>query len=151
VESVASTDDVVSDDDNDGQIPAKAGLGTNLRPTSGCGPDDNLPASREVEGFLHELEMELLNHLDAMKKNDTRKVDEITKRINNIFEKLRQQRDIVVARTDKTNSIRVMLTSKYIELVENHLRKDAAETDYARLQEVHQKALEKYSRQTAIS
>ena len=120
----------------------KAGLCTNLRPTSSCGPDDNLPASREVEGFLHELEMELLNHLDAMKKNDTRKVDEITKRINNIFEKLRQQRDIVVARTDKTNSIRVMLTSKYIELVENHLRKDAAETDYARLQEVHQKALE---------
>ena len=118
------------------------GLGTNLRPTNGCGPDDNIPTSKEVEGFLYELEKILIDHLDEMKKRDTRKVNGITSKINHIFAKLKQRSDIVVARTDKTNSIRVMKTNSYIESVERHLKKDAVETTYGHLQEVHKKALE---------
>ena len=74
-------------DDEDGtNNPAKDdGLGTNLRPTGGCGPDDNLQALREVEAFLYDIEKDLLGQIDELKKKDTREVNNITKRINNIF------------------------------------------------------------------
>ena len=90
----------------------------------------------------YDVEKTFLDYLDDMKKKDGRKVDDITKKINNIFSKLKQRNDIVVARTDKTNSIRVMKTTTYIKLVERHLQKDAVLTDYAHLQEVHKKAIE---------
>ena len=131
-------------DDEDGtNNPAKDdGLGTNLRPTGGCGPDDNLQASREVEAFLYDIEKDLLGRVDELKKKDTREVNNITKRINNIFSKLKQRKDIVVAMTDKTNSVRVLGTRKYVELVENHLAKDAVPTTLDHLKEVHAKAYE---------
>ena len=44
--------------------------------------------------------------------------------------------------TDTTNSLRVTRTTKYIELVENHLRKDTVETTLNHLKEVHSKAYE---------
>ena len=129
-------------DDESTQTTKANDLGTNLCPTGGCGPDDNIPTSNEVEGFLYDAEKTFLDYLDDMKKKDGRKVDNITRKINNIFSKLKQRNDIVVARTDKTNSIRVMKTTTYIKLVERHLQKDAVLTDYAHLQEVHKKAIE---------
>ena len=52
---------ITTDDDN----PATklSGLGTNLRPSSGCGLDDNTPVSKEVEAYLYEVQKELLDHL----------------------------------------------------------------------------------------
>ena len=44
--------------------------------------------------------------------------------------------------TDKTNSVRVLRTTKYIKLVENHLRKDAMETMLDHLEKVHSKSYE---------
>ena len=41
---------------------------------------------------------------------------------------------------DKSNSVHVLRTTKYIELVENHLRKDAVEKMLDHLKEVHAKA-----------
>ena len=142
VDSKKSTTDAEDDDDSTNNPTKDDGLGTNLRPTGGCGPDDNLPAAREVEAFLYDIEKDLLGRVSDMKKKDTREVNNTTKRINNIFSKLRQRKDIVVAMTDKTNSVRVLLTTKYIELVEDHLRKDATETTLEHLQEVHSKAYE---------
>ena len=87
-----------SEDDNSTNSPAKDdGLGTNLRPTGGCGPDDNLPTSREVEAFSYEVEKDLLGRIDDTKKRDTQEGNDMTKRINNIFSKLEQRKDIVRA------------------------------------------------------
>ena len=44
--------------------------------------------------------------------------------------------------TEKTNSVHILLTTKYIELVENHLHNDAMETMLDHLKEVHAKAYE---------
>ena len=44
--------------------PSDAGLGTELRPGPGSGYDNTPPSSREVEGFLHELETILLNEIN---------------------------------------------------------------------------------------
>ena len=44
--------------------------------------------------------------------------------------------------TDKTSSIPITRTRKYIKLVKNHLQKDAAETTLDNLKEVHSKAYE---------
>ena len=90
-----------------------------------------------VEAFLYDIEKDLLGRNDEMKKKDTREVNNITKRINNIFSKLRQRKDIVVAMTEKTNSIHVRGTRKCIKLVENHLAEDLVETTLGHLKEVH--------------
>ena len=90
VDSKKSTTDAEDDDDSTNNPAKDDGLGTNLRPTGGCGPDDNLPAAREVEAFLYDIEKDLLGRVSDMKKTDTREVNNTTKRINNIFSKLRQ-------------------------------------------------------------
>ena len=52
--------------------PSDAGLGTELRPGLGSGYDNTPPSSREVEGFLHELETVLLNEIDRKFEKDNR-------------------------------------------------------------------------------
>ena len=41
-----------SNDDSTYNLAKEDGLGTNLHPTTGCGPDDNIPALRKVEASL---------------------------------------------------------------------------------------------------
>ena len=112
------------------------GLDTKLRPTNGCGLDDNSPVSKEVEAYLHEVQYEILNHIDKMATTDTRKTNNITDNINSLFTKLKKRDDLVVVPTDKTNAVRIMKTDKYCNQVTTLLTKEAVPTTYAHLQEV---------------
>ena len=89
----------------DGDNPADklTGLGTNLRPSGGCGLDDNSPVSKDVEAYLFEVQRELLDHIDQMAARDTRKPVKITQQINSLLSKLKQRDDmvVVVVPTDK--------------------------------------------------
>ena len=69
------------------------GLDTKLHPTNGCGLDDNSPVSKEVEAYLHEVQYEILNHIDKMATTDTRKTNNITNNINSLFTKLKKRDD----------------------------------------------------------
>ena len=79
------------------------GLGTGLRPAGGGGYRPSR-SSRNVETFLFDLEKQLLDHVYSMrdKKLRTNKTNE---RIKRIFQMLKNRPDLVVARTDKTNSV----------------------------------------------
>ena len=104
------------------------GLGTNLRPTNGWTPDDNIPTGGVVEAYLHKVQFELLSHLDKMAENDTRKTNNITNSINSLFSKLKKREDLVVVPTDKTNSFVLLQTSEYANRVNQHLADDAVKT-----------------------
>ena len=45
---------ITTDDDN--PVNKLDGLGTKLRPSGGCGLDDNSPVSKEVEAYLYEVQ-----------------------------------------------------------------------------------------------
>ena len=102
-----------------GKTPSnnQVGLGTGLRPTNGWTPDSKQSASRELEAFLLEFEQELLDHLDEMAKIDTRKPNEITAKINSFMNKLRTRKDLVLVPTDKTNTVKLITTTLYSNLV----------------------------------
>ena len=129
----------------DGDNPADklTGLGTNLRPSGGCGLDDNSPVSKDVEAYLFEVQRELLDHIDQMAARDTRKPVKITQQINSLLSKLKQRDDMVVVPTDKTNSVILMEVSKYRTEVRSLLAKEAVVSSYAHLQDTHKKALDK--------
>jgi len=111
------------------------GLGTNLHPTSGNVQDNNyLPVSDEVNAFLFDLQKELLDHLDKKRDNDTRRTNHTERKINQFLNKLKERDDTVAVPTDKTNSIVLMDTEKYIKLVHGHLMKDAKLSNNQRLQ-----------------
>ena len=80
-----------------------------------------------------------------MAGQDTRKPEKITKQINSLFSKLRQREDLVVVSTDKTNSVILMETSKYVKTVQTLLAKEAVPSTFTHLQEVHKKAKEKFT------
>jgi hypothetical protein len=119
------------------------GLGTNLRPTGGGSLDNTTQVSKEVEAFLYDVQRELLEYIENAKLRDTRKSNLTTAKINSLLTTLKQRKDIVVVETDKTNSIRIIPTSKYSVLVTEHLSEDAVETTYEHLIESRDKAKSK--------
>ena len=127
-----------------GKTPSdnQEGLGTGLRPTNGWTPDSKQSASRELEAFLLEFDQELLDHLDEMAKIDTRKPNEITAKINSFMNKLRTRKDLVLVPTDKTNTVKLLATALYSELVLQHLQEDAKLTDLAFVKQVKKDAIE---------
>ena len=79
------------------------GLDTGLRPTGGGG---YIPkrANRNVETFLFDLEKQMLDHVHDMKEKKLR-TNKTERRIEMVLHKLKGRKDLVVARTDKTNSV----------------------------------------------
>ncbi len=128
-----STD--IGADDATTHIDNTGGLGTNLRPNGDYGSNYISRATKDVELFLCDLEKHLLDHIYEM-KDAAQQTNEIERRINDVFNRLKRRPDLVVARTDKTNSIHIMETSKYIEKVEAHLKKDAAPSNIKKLEQI---------------
>ena len=116
-----------------GKTPSynQEGVETGLRPTNGWTPDSKQSASRsrELEAFLLEFEQELLDHLDEMAKIDTRKPNKTTAKIDSFMTKLRTGTYLVLVPTDNTNSVKLIATTSYSNLVIQHLQKDAKLTD----------------------
>ena len=101
-------------------------------------PKHNAPLAPKgtdhLEAFLKTLESDLLEKVfdnaykpKLSKKNET---------IKQIFKEFKQTDDVIVP-TDKTNSIRVIKTKKYKEIVYTHLDKSASEIPHARLVYIH--------------
>jgi len=108
------------------------GLKTNLKPTK-----INLSAPRaddEIEGFLQQLEEELLTQ--ALDKVDTKGCNKKSHQIKSLQQKLRNHDDLVVVPTDKTNSFRTVSKSNYCKWVGKHLAKNAKEVSKAKLADV---------------
>ena len=126
-----------------GETPSdnQEGLGTGLCPNNGWTPDSKQSASRELEAFLLEFEKELLDHLDEMAKIDTRKPNEITAKINSFMNKLLTRKYLVLVPTDKTNTVKLIATALYSELVLQHLQEDAKLTDLAHVKQVKKDAI----------
>ena len=108
VDNKNSSTDSNDDDDSTNNLTKDDILGTNPHPT-------NLPAAREVEAFLYDIERDLLGQINDTKKRHTRKVNNTIKRIDDISIKLKQRKDTLVIMIDKTNDVYVLRTTRYID------------------------------------
>jgi len=108
------------------------GLKTNLKPTK-----INLAAPRaddEIEGFLQQLEQELLTQ--ALDEVDAKGCNNKSHQIKSLQQKLRNHDDLVVVPTDKTNSFKTVSKSNCCKWVGKHLAKNAKEASKAKLADV---------------
>jgi GIY-YIG catalytic domain len=97
-------------------------------------------ASEKVETFLHTLETTLLDQ--AFNYNERKANCKISSTIKTIQKRLMDKPEVVIIPTDKTNSFRIVPTTKYERWVEQHLLKYGKVIPRATLTEVMERALE---------
>ena len=95
--------------------------------------------SKELECFLQTLERELLTLALDVKST---KLNNTSKRIGDIMNKLKKFPSLVIVPTDKTNSYRSMEIDKYEKLVVQHLIESGEEISRSRLIEIHDKGMD---------
>ena len=122
-------DNVNDDKDNEG---LKSGLKAEKT------TQDAPIGSPEVEGFLKEIEQQLIAQVNNENYSKKKERDKI---IAQLLENLRKSSQVVIA-TDKTNSFQVISTEQYKIWVLEHLQKFAKEIDRQRLVNIFNTAKE---------
>ena len=132
--SAYDRDKIFNDNDEENESPTsirQEGLKSGLAPVKTT--QDAPIGSPEVEGFLKEVEIKLI---DQINKEDFSNVKNNRDRtIDTLLERLRRSNQVVIA-TDKTNSFKVIPLDKYKKMVLGHLRASAKEIPRDRIIEL---------------
>jgi len=133
-----NTQEEEEEEEQQQQQPHIPGLKTNLKPIK-----INLSAPRaddETERFLLQLEGELLKQ--ALDKIEAKGRNNKSHKIKSLQQKLRNNDNLVVVPTDKTNSFRTVSKSNCCKWVEGHLTQNAKEVSREKLADIKEQALQ---------
>ena len=112
------------------------GLQTGLKPIRNAGVERG---SNELEMFLQEVNQKVLDMVWAYRNNTT--TNPISDDIHSLKELLKNNPDVVVVPTDKTNSFQVTSKQFYIDQVKQHLSQRAKIISHSGLQTIRQQGL----------